>query len=421
MSRLQRLNYDLKGQQRCVDLAPVVLVTGPNGSGKSTFLQAISAGLRGLAQSPGDLEKVYLGPERAGAVSLTFDTGIVVRPDLSKVSDKDSKRADYDAERIAGRHLVRWDLADFATISDTNREKLLRSICGNIQATSLQLPKSPLFEQLLRVERLEQDAGTWLERSLKWLAERYTEFNSALKTATEGAKAAGEAAEKEAPSGTLSGAKEELERLQKEVAELRAQQQTAARDAAHVRATETRRQQAAERHAEVEAERDALAVQLQQPAPDVAGLKAAMREAEAALEAAVQRNRAAQSKAAQGDAPHKVLAKLEAQQTGIEGQIVALTDEMGAHCAHCGAADPLAIGARIATLRAQVGIIEESLKDAREEVEFADRAAQRRMESHQAASQADLAAGEQHVVHAVAVEVAHTSDLTTETGAVGGG
>lgn len=394
MSRLQRLNYDLKGQQRCVDLAPVVLVTGPNGSGKSTLLLAISAGLWGLAQSPTDPVRPYIGPERAGLTELTFDAGII-RRDLSQGGQaKDAQRATLEAERIAGAHLVRWDLADFATISDTNREKLLRGICGNIQATSLHLPKSPLFEQLLRVERLEQDAGTWLERSLKWLAERFTEYNAALKTATEGAKAAGEAAEKEAPPGTLSGAKEELERLQKQVAELRAQQQTAARDAAHVRATETRRQQAAERHAAVEAERDQLAVQLQQPAPDVAGLKVALEAAEAAYQAAVQRNRAAQNLAAQAGTPHELLAKLQTTKAGLEGQIAALEGQTAVHCAHCGAADPLAIGAQIAALRSRLVDVDVDLEDAQAEALFADRAAQRRMEAYEAASQAELKARE---------------------------
>ena len=394
MSRLQRLNYDLKGQQRCVDLAPVLLVTGPNGSGKSTLLLAISAGLWGLAQSPTDPVRPYIGPERSGLTELTFDVG-TIRRDLSQGSQaKDAQRATLEAERIAGAHLVRWDLADFATVSDTNREKLLRGICGNIQATSLKLPESPLLGQLLRVERLEQDAGVWLERALKWTADRFTEYNAALKTATEGAKAAGEAAEKEAPPGTLSGAKEELERLQGEVAVLKAQQQTAQRDAAHVRATETRRQQAAERHAAVEAERDQLAVQLQQPAPDVAGLKAALEAADAAYQAAVQRNRAAQNAASQGDAPHKVLAKLESAKAGLEGQIAALEGQAAVHCAHCGAADPLAIGAQIAALRGRLFGVEVDVEDAQAEALFADRAAQRRMEAYEAASAAELKARE---------------------------
>lgn len=392
MSRLQRLNYDLKGQQRCVDLAPVVLVTGPNGSGKSTLLLAISAGLWGLAQSPTDPVRPYIGPERTGSVELTFDTGIV-RRDLSQGSQaKDAQRATLEAERIAGAHLVRWDLADFATVSDTNREKLLRSICGGTRAADIGLPGNPQASALDRALPREGDAGVWLERALKWVGERFTEYNAQLKTATEGAKAAGEAAEKEAPPGTLSGAKEELERLQKEVADLRAKQETAARDAQHVRATEARRQRAAERHAAVEAERDELAAQLRQPAPDLEAASKAHMAAHAEYEAAIQRNRAAQNAASQETAPHKLLARLETAKAALEGQIAALEGQAAVHCAHCGAADPLAIGAQISALRSRLVDVDVDLEDAQAEVLFADRAAQRRGEAYQAASDAELKA-----------------------------
>lgn len=392
MSTLKVIDYDLKGQNRRLELSGVDLITGPNGSGKSTLLLAISAGLWGLAQSPTDPVRPYIGPERVGSVELTFDTGII-RRDLSQGGQaKDAQRATLEAERIAGTHIVRWDLADFATVSDTNREKLLRSICGNIQATSLQLPESPLMPLLLKVERLEQDAGVWLERSLKWTADRYTEYNAALRTATEGAKAAGEAAEKEAPPGTLSGAKEELERLRGQVAELRAQQQTAARDAAAAQRAEAERQRAATRHGEAEKERDALALQLQQPTPDVAGLKAAMEAAEAALQQSVLANRTAQSRAAQGDTPSKVLAKLEGAKARLEGQVAALEGQTDARCTHCGAHDPLAIGAKIAVLRLQIQGLDLDLEDARLEVELSDRRAAKLGEAYEAASKAELAA-----------------------------
>lgn len=392
MSTLKRIDYNLKGQKKSVDLSPVVLVTGPNGSGKSTLLLAISAGLWGLAQSPTDLQRPYIGPERIGSTELIFDTGII-RRDLSQGGQaKDAQRASLDAERIAGPHLIRWDLADFASVSDTNREKLLRGICGNIQATSLELPESPLMPLLLKVERLEQDAGVWLERSLKWAADRFTEYNGAQKTATEGAKAAGEAAEKEAPPGTLSAAKAELDRLQKEVATLRAQAETAKRDAAAAQRAEAERQRAATRYGEAEQERDALAIQLQQPAPDLAAASKAHLNALAAYEGAIQHNRTAQSRATQGDAPAKVLAKLESGKAGLEGQVAALEGQTDARCTHCGAPDPLAIGAKIAVLRLQLQGLELDLEDARLEVELADRRAAKLGQAYEAASQAELAA-----------------------------
>lgn len=408
MSTLHKIRYDLKGQQRDVRLSPVVLVTGPNGSGKSTLLLAISAGLWGLAQSPTDLQRPYIGPERIGTTELTFDTG-TIRRDLSQGSQaKDAQRASLDAERLAGVHLVRWDLADFATVSDTNREKLLRGICGNIQASSLKLPESPLMPLLLKVERLEQDAGIWLERALKWAADRYTEFNSAQKTATEGAKAAGEAAEQAAPPGTLSAAKAELERLQKEVATLRAQAETAKRDAAAAQRAEAARQDAAERYAVAEQERDALAVQLQQPAPDVDAAKKALEAAEAALQGAVAENRKAQSRAAQGDTPHKVLAGLESRKAGMEGKIAALQTQLGITCSHCGAADPLGMGATYDAARAAMAGLELDLEEAAVEVEAADSSAAKRGRTYEAASQAELAARDAYrVATGVAAQRGH--------------
>lgn len=392
MSTLHKIRYNLKGQRRELMLGGVDLITGPNGSGKSTALIAIVAGLRGLAQSPSDLEKPYIGPERAGSVELVFDAGTVSRSDLSKVSDKESRAAEYNADQIAGKHLVRWDLADFAAVSDTSREKLLRSICGGESATSLRLPQSSLLMELLKVERREQDAGVWLERALKWTATAYTEANAAKGTAIKGAEAAGEAADQAAPAGTLSEAKAAEERLRAEVAELKGREATAARAAAQAQRAEAQRQQAAARYAEAEKERDALTAQLQQPAPDLDGLKAALEAAEIALAAAVERNRAANSAASQGDAPHKILAKMEALQTGLEGQIAALEGQQDVVCAHCGHADPLAIGARIAELRFKLEGQQVDIDDAQMEVVLADRRAAKRMEAYQAASQAELAA-----------------------------
>lgn len=390
MSTLKRLDYNLKGQKKSVDLSPVVLVTGPNGSGKSTLLLAVSAGLWGLAQSPTDLQRPYIGPDRIGSTELAFDTG-TIRRDLSwGASGEKPTRAKVEAERIAGPHLIRWDLADFATVSDTNREKLLRGICGNIQATSLSLPDSPLKEAMFCANpRENQDAGVWLERSLKWAADRYTEFNSAQKTATEGAKAAGEAAEQAAPPGTLSAAKAELDRLQKEVATLRAQRQTAARDAEHVRATEARRQKAAEQHAQLEEEQGRLQVAmrqgLEQPGSYRQHYQDCLKVTEAAKAKMMEQN-------ATVSALEQPVKALRGEVLGLDGQIAALEGQTGVHCAHCGAADPLAISVQLDALRAQIAAKAEEIREATEDLVFAQDVQTRRIQTHDAAVKAEFAA-----------------------------
>ena len=366
MSILQRIDYKLKGQERTFDLAGVDLFVGPNGSGKTTALLAITAGLRGLAESPGDAVKPYIGPDREGSAELTFDTGVVFR-DLSKTRGEAATRANVDAERIAGKHLVRWDLGDFSTATESNREALLRQVLGSRNASDLVLPATPLQAELLKAVPITGDAGAWLDKALGWTRATFTEANAANKTAKEGAEAAQQVLG-DAPPGMLSTAKETAERLEREIAGLRGEATSARREADAAQKAEGRRQRDAVRCDALEKQlRDLetfLAVPPEAP-PDVAALQKAHVEARTTLDAA----RAAE-KPLRGD-----LALATASRDGAAASVAAL-ESLAAKapvCAHCGGADPLNLTPQIESARAYLETTGWAVEDASADLAIAER------------------------------------------------
>ena len=375
MSILQRISYDLKGQKRAFVLSGVDLFVGPNGSGKTTALLAIHAGLRGLAESPGDAVKPYIGPDREGATELTFDVGTVSR-DLSKTRGKDATRADLEAERIAGAHLVRWDLADFAGGTERDREALLRRVLGSRSAADLVLPESPLRAELVKAVPLLgcTDAGAWLDKAITWTRTAYTEANAANKTAKEGAESAQQALG-DAPPGMLSTAKEAAERLEREIAGLRGEASSAKREAEAAVKAEANRQRAAVRHAALEAELVAIGESLHPDAPDLVVLRIGVNTAKGTHQTAVMNSRAkgAEADAAKAllQAPRNALSAAAAR----HNMLISLSTQVDSACAHCGAPDPLGILGRLAASQAEVDAANDVLQDAEIDAGLAQRTA----------------------------------------------
>ena len=366
MSILQRIDYDLKGQKRSFNLSGVDLFVGPNGSGKTTALLAIIAGLRGLAESPGDLVRPYIGPDREGSVELTFDAGVVVR-DLSETRTKAALKAGIEAERIAGEHLVRWDLADFATATESAREALLRRVLGSRAAADLALPDNPLRAELLKAVPLAGDAGAWLDKALAWVRGAYTEANAANKVAIQGAEAAQQALQ-DAPPGMLSTAKASAEDLERQIAGLRGEASAAKREADAAARAEERRQKAASRYAALEEQlRDLeafLAIPLPVP-PDMAALQKAHAEARATLDAI-----RTTEKPLRG-----ALALAAASRDGAAASVAAL-ESLAAKaplCAHCNGADPLNLTPEIESARAYLETTGWAVEDASADLAIAER------------------------------------------------
>lgn len=385
MSILQRIDYDLKGQKRAFDLSGVDLLVGPNGSGKTTALLAIIAGLRGLAESPGDLVRPYIGPDREGSVELVFDTGTVVR-DLSETRTKAALKAGIEAERIAGEHLVRWDLADFATATESAREALLRRVLGSRSASDLALPENPLRTELLKAVPLAGDAGAWLDKAIGWTRAEYTTANAANKVAIQGAEAAQQALQ-DAPPGMLSTAKASAEDLERQILGLRAEAASAKREAEAAAKAEERRQRAAKRYAELEEQLRDLESFLTSPLPapiDIGALEKVHAEARAELEAA----RATEKplRAAFGAAV-SVRHHAEASLTALESLAA-----KAPLCAHCGGADPLLLAPQIASVREALQAAGWAVEDAEADLAIAERKAGNASEALVAADRALSAA-----------------------------
>ena len=210
MSKLSKITVDgdgLKGQTFEVELEGVDVFAGPNGAGKTTRLLAVTAGLRGLAESSTDSRREYVGDRPNATVELCFDGKPVYRRDLSKTRGKDVAAFDARADELAGPHLVRFDLADFATDTHTNRAKVLDQVCsvagasgvwtwGRVRSevwTALELP-NPLPEhheagKILGSYAESAEPGELVAAAIGRAREAYTDANAAQKNTK--AKAAG--------------------------------------------------------------------------------------------------------------------------------------------------------------------------------------------------------------------------------------
>ena len=388
MARLQRIlvagKDGLKTQRFSVDLTGADLFVGGNGVGKSTRLLAVLAGLRGLAQSPSDSVREYLGPTRPDAVvDLVFD-GRTLRRDLQAVRGKAAATADALADDIAGPHLVRWDLGDFARDSDASRAKLLERICSLSGAVSWECPgvqawlveqldfdlvsTTHVAAQLLRAVKLDGDVGAWVSRAIEWARAAYTEANAAQKQATQGRQAMeAERAQASAVGGTLDAARAEVTRAERDLVDLHAQER-AARQAGTT----------AEQH-EAEGRRLAAVVAATQDAirkgeEDLVELRrgrgASIDHERPTAEAEPRREAADAARAAAADAC-EAAAQVLSTARGAHAAATATVTTLGAllegaegACRHCQGDDPLGLRARLEAARSTLEGATWALEDA---------------------------------------------------------
>lgn len=380
----------LKGQTFRTDLTGADLFVGPNGAGKSTRLLAIHAGLRGLAGTPTDTVREYIGPERPRAtVSLDYGDRTLSR-DLEKSRGKAVAASDAMADDIAGPHLVRWDLADFVVAADTARTKLLESACNNageawtedqvVRELGKSVIEGPPAEgwtddhqvgKLLKAVPVGPPTGRWLNDALIWTRARYTESNAAQKQA---AKAVEHLQQEQQGrvSGSLADAKaaEEQARAELSQAEAALQPPAGVGDAA-------RHQQDGDRLAneyesarnELKRRRDVLADARKRladvpPAPTQLPERVS-RDALDAATADVSRLQAAlnDAKGRHLDASARVTALRE------------LIDRISGGCVACGHADPLDLGPQLEDAMAAKRDTGWQVEDAEADLVLADRRA----------------------------------------------
>lgn len=425
MSRLHKVAVTgdgIKGWTGQVHLTGCDVFCGPNDAGKSTRLLAVMAGLRGLAQSPGDAVKVWLGPDRPEAVvTLAFDGGTVERQ-VATVSGKAAGRADADAERLAGPHVVRWDLADFATASDTVREDLIRR-CAGASGVDAAKAAGMVSEKLAKAEDVpaavrdaflaallkavpatSADGSAWLESAIAWARTEFTRVNADAKAAEQGAKDAARAAEQAAPTGTLADARADVTRIEGElqsvVADLACVSSGAEALRSHQRRGDdlARAYAAAEERAELLRQRRPAAV----PTVDDAATTPAIVAHEAAVEVATAKEAIVRDATARREAAAGTLTTAERAAGAADGAykaLLPLAEGASGACRHCGCEDPLGLQDKLAAARAACrvagdarSVAEELLNDANDDLALAQGALRRAREAVTAAASARQAA-----------------------------
>lgn len=403
MSRLRGVAVTgdgIKGWTGEVRLTGCDVFTGTNGAGKSTRLLAVIAGLRGMAQSPSDPVKVWLGgPRPDSMVELAFADGVLVR-DLSKVSGKDATRADLEAERLAGPHVARWDLADFASASDQVREDTIRRAAASSASTAAGAsamladyaarPPDPAPADWLDVVKARQTvcaelvkavpapssglAGAWIEQAFAWLRTSYTAANADARTAAAAATEAMRTDGAARPSGSLADARARLAKAQADLAEVegelakaqgtaRSVEEFAARGKRLVGAVDQAQQR-------LEALRARPETTAQPAGPDIAALEQAAQQAILAVDAADKAVADAVSKRdalkvteqAARDAATSARAAAD-EKRATAALLRELAQSATGACTHCGGADPLGLEARIAAAEADVASAEAELDE----------------------------------------------------------
>lgn len=416
MDRLTRITIHgagFKGRPFDQPLTGADLFVGPNGSGKSSRLLAIAAIRSGLAETPTDPTREYLGPTRPAAEGvLLFEGGAEVRRDLSKGKGKDAERSSLEGERLMGGHVVRWDLADFARATDKDRASLLERVCNAAGAagTWTGTKADAFLRKQMGIDRgagLAGDhplnlalsswssgkpVGTWLAERAKWMDDIFTAANAAQKLATNAAAEASKHLDDvEIPAGTLAAKRAELaqvkaqgEQIKADIAAAEASQargdlasmETASRavvdaEQAVTGAAEAVRvaQAAAERGPDgaavtrakaelVEARAKVLAL------PDPATLADAVAQAEADLQAKEAALASAVTRADKAAAAHRRESEALAALDGGIGALSSLLSDAAGNCRHCDGEDPLGLGLRLETEQARRAELVEAVASA---------------------------------------------------------
>jgi len=377
----------LKGQTFHEHLHGVDVFVGPNGAGKTTrgILSIVSA-LEGLARTPTDPRRPYLGASRPENTSVTVETsdGVALVRDLSLVQGRRVAEVDGQARTLIGRLPTSWDLSDWSTGTGGHRGRILDDVAragGQVERWDADTAQARVREIMtgdgddstvtldaldacLQVHPTAADGETWIRSALTWATDYATSTNAAQREAEGHHRGMRERAPA-TPEGDADADAAREDVLQAERAELRS--------GADLRRDALRKVgqsiQAGERlQGELDrltAEGKRLAEPLPEPdaGPGDEALRAALERATTIhAEAVADADRARDEHAAASAVlPDLVAAdQVAALAVGITGrrrdaaqaQVEALegltVDDV---CAHCGESDPLGIGPRLAEAR----------------------------------------------------------------------
>jgi chromosome segregation protein len=391
-----RAGDGLKGQMFVEDIGGVDVFVGPNGAGKTTrgILSIVSA-LEGLARTPTDPRRPYLGasrPENTSVVLQTSDGAELVR-DLSIVQGRRVAEVDGQARTLIGRLPTSWDLSDWSSGTAGTRGRILDDVAragGRVERWDADTAQARVREIMagtgeddtvtldaldacLQVHPSADDGETWIRAASTWATDYAAARNTDQREAAGHHRGIRERAPVDAP-GDADADAATTDALLTERAELkrgddRRRQALEAQD----RSTRTGERLAAEL-SRLTAEGQRLAAPLAEPeaGPADADLQAALDRATTLHAEAVEdadRARADQGKASEAlpdltaaaqSTQHDHDAASDARRTA-RAQVAALEGlTVGDACAHCGEADPLGIGPRLDAARTALAAAEQA-------------------------------------------------------------
>jgi len=424
MVQLRHIQADgsgIKGRRINTALTGCDIFCGPNGTGKTTALIAILATRGGLADADTDATRPYLGPDAIDStLTSTWTVGgaerILHRPLGGSQKTKDTKAANTLAQDLMGGHVVRFDLADFATGGAAAREAILSGVLRVAGAGAewtaetvrarLEKDAPDAVAELLKAQPVKGDLAAWFHASIEWARTEYTARNRKAKETKTEADAALKA-EDVAVQGTLEGCRAVVAQLEERLGQVR--EQIAARSGAvgaeQERKAEGQRlalalDEAEQRHKGAVTRRDESANYAAALEKTAATLRPKLEQATAAEQAAVA---IADEKADKRAEAQALVTSLRQSIASIEAQLAHVNTGVESACVHCGALDPLGNGVKLGALARDKASITFDLEDALDALAAAD---------------ADLAPARAAALAAEAAAKATASEVEQNTNAI---
>ena len=412
MTRLTSIKVNgkdgLKGWTGEEPVAPVQIFAGPNGRGKTTRLLALTAGLRGLADSQADTTRDYIGPDAPNVVvTLGFERDqkrVTLTRILSvtKTTTTEHKVSTERALAIVGPTVSRWDLGDFAA-SDKARKDILDGVVragGAAGAWTAERVREHLMgalevEEIVKGEPLwhlydEHDAtelspAEWLAAAIGTAttegtkANWYTVSNAKRTEAEATARTAAAKLEEEAPTGTLADARLRVSGLEGELREVQTALDVADQSARAVKQRGEREAVLVRALADAQDAKERAELAIQPALVRVRGAEvqvtATFGKAEAATLAATTAHAALPALVAAADdarAAKGEAAKAHAAAEAGVATLARLVESAGGNCRHCDGVDPIGLAEQLATAREAVVPIAEALGDATADAAIAE-------------------------------------------------
>lgn len=189
----------LKGQNFRTEFGGCDLLMGPNGAGKTTRGPlAITAAIEGLARTPTDSRRPYLGVLPVGtSVALEVGGRTLVR-DLALQRGRAYEEINGSMREVVGLPPTAWDLSDFARGTDGDRGRILDAVAragGQLQKVTAKDAQERVgdvdengeargaLKALVENLPTAKSGAEWLEHAITWAESNLKRANLETKNA----------------------------------------------------------------------------------------------------------------------------------------------------------------------------------------------------------------------------------------------